>query len=486
MPQSAAPVDVEVAIVGAGFSGIAMAVELDRAGISDFVLLERGPAAGGTWRDNSYPGAACDIPSHLYSFSFEPKPDWSRHFAPQPEIEAYLRHCLAKYGLAGRLHTGQEVVTSHFDEAAKRWRVVTRAGQHYRARALVLGHGPLSEPVPPELPGLADFQGQVFHSARWPASFDAAGLRVAVIGTGASAVQIVPALARTAGRLAVYQRTPPWILPRGDRALPAWRARAFAAAPRLQRAYRDFLYWRYELRALGFTVHRALLAPARWMALGHLRRQVADAGLRQRLTPGYAVGCKRILLSDDYYPALQQPQVELVTAPIERVTAQGIVTAGGRLQALDAIVLATGFAASAYLARFDVIGRGGQRLAEAGASGALLGITVSGFPNLFLLMGPNTGLGHNSMIFMIEAQARYVRRALEGLRAAGRDTLEPLAEVQRRHGEAIERRLADSVWNSGCRSWYLHEGRNLALWPGSTVEYWWRTRRWRAGDYRLD
>ena len=482
-PAEAAPLDVLV--VGSGFSGIAMGIELRRAGIRSFVLLERADGPGGTWRDNVYPGAACDIPSHLYSFSFEPNPGWSRHFSPQAEIRAYLQHCIAKYGLAPHLSYGQEVTRARFDGASARWHVETRAGARFAARALVLGNGPLSNPALPRIPGLADFDGQLFHSARWPAGWSVRGQRVAVIGTGASAIQIVPELAREAARVEVFQRTPPWILPRHDHAIPATMRRAFLRHPRLHRAYRGWLYWRYELRALGFTVHRSLLAPGRWMALWHLRRQVADPALRRRLTPDYPIGCKRVLLSDDYYPALQRPNVTLVTTGIERVTPCGIATRDGVEHAVDAIVLATGFAATEYLSTIRIEGAGGRCLASAEEPlpAAYLGISISGFPNLFLLMGPNTGLGHNSMVFMIEAQARYARQAVQALLARDHAALEVRETVQRRFQSRIEARLARSVWNSGCSSWYLKDGRNPVIWPGFTFEYWWKTRRLRERDF---
>lgn len=488
MPQrgaDAGPTRLDVLVVGAGFSGIAIGVELLRAGIGSFRMLDRGDGPGGTWRDNVYPGAACDVASHLYSFSFEPNPAWSRHFSPQAEIRDYLHHCIGKYRLAPHIECRREVTHARFDAAGGRWEIRTRGGRDYSARALVLANGPLSNPRSPDVPGLGTFGGERFHSARWPAGWSAAGKSVAVIGTGASAIQIVPELAREAARLTVFQRTPPWILPRHDGPIPPALRRAFARHPWLHRAYRDWLYWRYESRAVGFTVHRSLLAPGRLMALAHLRRQVRDPALRRVLTPDYAIGCKRVLLSDDYYPALQKPHVALETAGIERVTAAGIVTRDGREHAFDAIVLATGFAATEYLSTLDVRGSDGRRLAAPGEPlpVAYLGITVAGFPNLFLLMGPNTGLGHNSMVFMIEAQARYARQAIAALLGRGHGSLEVREDLARRFQRRIESRLERSVWNSGCNSWYLDGGRNPVIWPGSTVEYWWRTRRFRSGDF---
>lgn len=483
---NSAPVECDAVIVGSGFSGIAMGRELGRAGIESFVILERADAPGGTWRDNSYPGAACDVPSHLYSFSFEPNPAWSRFFAPQAEIRDYLRGCLEKYALAGRVRYGCEVTAARFDAGCGRWRVVTGSGQQYLARVLVLGNGPLSNPVEPEIPGLGDFAGRSFHSARWDHSWSAAGRSVAIIGTGASAIQIVPQLAPAAARLHVFQRTAPWIVPRRDAAIGPRRRSFLARHPLLHRMYRAAIYWRYELRALGFTVHRSLLAPGRWRSLYHLRRQVGDRELRRRLTPDYAFGCKRVLLSDDYYPALQRPNVELVTAPIERVTREGILCRDGIERRVDTIVLATGFAATEYLSTIDIRNHEGRRLDEerGGLPATYLGITACGFPNLFLLMGPNTGLGHNSMIFMIEAQARYARQAIERLLQGGDARMEVRPEVQARFESHLQARLQRSVWNSGCRSWYLKDDRNPVIWPGFTFEYWWKTRRLDPRDYR--
>jgi len=484
-PSAETPRPLDVLVVGAGFSGVAIGVELRRAGIDSFLILDRGEGPGGTWRDNRYPGAACDVASHLYSFSFEPNPDWSRHFSPQAEIRAYLQHCIDKYQLAPHVACRREVTQARFDAVANGWRVRTRDGTEYLSRALVLANGPLSNPALPDIPGLDRFGGECFHTARWPAGWSAAGKAVAVIGTGASAIQVVPEVAGAARSLKVFQRTPPWIVPRHDGPIPPALRRSFARHPWLHRAYRNWLYCRYEARALGFTVHQSLMAPARWIALAHLRRQVHDRDLRRRLTPGYPIGCKRILLSDDYYPALQRDDVSLVTTGIRQISPQGVVTEDGEEHAADTIVLATGFAATEYLATLDIRGPGDRALGMPGEPlpSTYLGITVPGFPNLFLLMGPNTGLGHNSMIFMIEAQARYVRQALETLLAGEFGRLEVREDVARAFQGRIEGRLARSVWNSGCSSWYLKDGRNPVIWPGTTVEYWWRTRRLHPGDF---
>jgi len=489
MPHSPGRLPVaeyDVVIVGSGFSGIAMGYQLERAGVGSFVILERAEGPGGTWRDNSYPGAACDVPSYLYSFSFEPNPAWSRFFAPQPEIRSYLLHCLEKFGLASKVHYRSEVIAARFDRGISRWRVATRTGQQYLARVLVLGNGPLSNPAEPQIPGLGDFTGESFHSARWNHDWLAEGRRVAVIGTGASAIQIVPQLAPAAARLYVLQRTPPWILPREDAAVGSRQRTLLSRHPWLHWLYRASIYWRYELRAFGFTLHRSLLAPGRWRALAHLRRQVSDPDLRRRLTPEYEFGCKRVLLSDDYYPALQRENVDLVTSPIERVTPHGILCRDGIERRVDTLVLATGFAATEYLSTIDVRNDEGLRLDEQreGLPETYLGIAVSGFPNLFLLMGPNTGLGHNSMIFMIEAQARYARQAIERLLTDQGAVMEVRPEVQAAFDIGLRARLDRSVWNSGCHSWYLKGERNPVIWPGHTFEYWWKTRRLDPRDYR--
>ena len=486
--SAGAPADVRVAIVGAGFSGLGMAIRLLQQGIRDFVVLERGADVGGTWRDNTYPGCACDVPAHLYSFSFAPNPAWSRFYAPQPEIWEYMRACVKRYGLEPYLRFQTDVTGATWDEDAQRWRLATSRGP-LAARALVFGNGPLSEPSLPAVPGIETFAGTLFHSARWNHTHDLAGERVAVIGTGASAIQFVPRIQPVVGQLALFQRTPPWILPRLDREIPAARRALYARYPLAQRLLRARMYLERELRGYALIHRTRLLDTATRMAHDHLARQVPDAALRAKLTPSYTIGCKRILLSDDFYPAFTQPNVTLETGGIREVRPHSIVTADGREIPVDTIICATGFHVTDMPAAATVRGRDGRTLAEAWRQGgpeAYLGTTVVGFPDLFLQIGPNTGLGHNSMIYMIESQLSYILGALRLMERRGLGAVEVRPAVQGAYNRELQRRLAGSVWNSGCQSWYLHaSGRNSSIWPGQTWEYRRRTRHFDPAAYVL-
>jgi cation diffusion facilitator CzcD-associated flavoprotein CzcO len=376
--------DPYVLIIGSGFAGLGMAIRLKQAGIDDFVVLEQASGIGGTWRDNHYPGAACDVPSHLYSFSFEPWPEWSREFAPQKEILAYLEHCADKYGIRPHIRFGARVTRAGWDEDRGIWEVETSDGAKLRARVLVPGCGPLSRPVLPDIPGLEGFRGKTFHSARWDHSFPLEGKSVAVVGTGASAIQIVPEIAPRVGKLFVYQRTAPWVVPKPDGEIPAWKRAAFRRMPAAQQLARQRLYWTRELMALGFVVEPKIMKLGERFGRSYLRKKVADPVLRDKLTPRYTMGCKRVLPTNDYLPALQRPNVELVTAPIDEVRAHSIATNDGVDRAVDAIVLATGFEAAEQVAPFEIRGRGGRELNEVWTEGAeaYLGTSVAGFPNL--------------------------------------------------------------------------------------------------------
>jgi cation diffusion facilitator CzcD-associated flavoprotein CzcO len=477
-----------VVIVGTGFAGLGTGIRLKQAGFHDFTILEQAGEVGGTWRDNHYPGAACDIESHLYSFSFEPNPNWSRQFGSQWEILQYLKGCAQKYGLYPHIRFHSTVKSATFDERAGQWTVETEDGKTIRARAVVLGTGGLSRPKLPIIPGLESFAGKSFHSARWDHSTPLDGKTVGVIGTGASAIQIVPEIAPRVKKLHVFQRTPPWIVPKNDFPIgDAARAR-YRKMPLLQKLARTSLYWRHELFALGFVVEPKVMSfmgrqVERWVA-----RQVKDPALRKKVTPDYTLGCKRVLISNDWYAALQRDNVELVTEGIDEVRPQGIATHDGKLRHLDAIVLATGFQASEAVAPFAVRGRGGRDLARDWESNAeaYLGTTISGFPNLFTIVGPNTGLGHSSMVFIIESQIAYILDALRTMREKNLKMIDVRADVQREYNDEMQRRLAKTVWASGCQSWYLTKsGRNTTLWPGFTVEYRLRTRRFDADRYEL-
>ena len=476
----------EIVIVGAGFAGLGMAVQLRKRGFDDFVILERAADVGGTWRDNVYPGCACDIPSLLYSFSFATSAAWTRVYPRQPEIWEYLRHLVAAGGLRPHLRFDAEMTQAEYDEAAGTWRV-TAGGAAYECRVVILAMGALSRPHIPQLPGIERFAGPAFHSAQWRSDVDLREKNVAVVGTGASAIQFVPEIAPAVKRLTVFQRTAPWVIPRADRPVSARRAFLRRWIPGYARLSRTLLYWLLEVRALAFTVEPKLLAVQEAVVLRHLARRVPDAALRDALTPDYRMGCKRVLISDDYYPALCRPNVTLTTSPIREVRERSIVTADGAEHPADAIVFGTGFRATdGPDAR--VTGRAGRTLAEAWRDGmsAYLGTSVAGFPNLFLLIGPNTGLGHNSMVLMMEAQYRYVLGALRLLRRRKLRALDVRPEVQERYNARLQRRLARTVWASGCRSWYLdRNGKNTTLWPGFTFAFRARTRRFVPRRYEL-
>jgi cation diffusion facilitator CzcD-associated flavoprotein CzcO len=479
--------DPAIVIIGSGFSGLCMAIQLKQAGYHDFVILEKNDDLGGTWRDNQYPGCACDVPSHMYSYSFKLNPDWSRMFAPQQEIWDYIRQCVADYGIASHIRYNCAVERMEWDDAIGRWHISTAAGQLYTARAIVSGIGALHVPSVPEIPGADRFAGPAFHSAHWDQSCDLAGKRVAVIGTGASAIQIVPEIAKEASQVYVFQRTPPWIHPRPDFEIPPAVRATFAAVPPTMRAFRYGIYWLLEARAVGFAVHPALMAPMQRMAERLIERQISDPVLRAKVTPDYQVGCKRLLLSSDYYPALTRPNVQLVTDHIDRVTETGLAGADGSAYDVDVIIYGTGFKTVEAVAELNVAGREGVKLQDVWRGGieAYHGITVAGFPNFFLLLGPNTALGHNSVVFMIESQVQHVMSCLRLLARQNSDTIEVRPAALRRYNDAIQRRLRRAVWSEGgCVSWYLDaDGVNRAMWPGFSFEYWARTRRARRADY---
>jgi cation diffusion facilitator CzcD-associated flavoprotein CzcO len=484
---SADTTDFGVAIVGAGFGGLGMAMRLKQEGIHDFVVLERAGDLGGTWRDNSYPGCACDVPSHLYSFSFAPNPNWNHIFARQGEIWGYLRGCARRFGVLPHIRYDHEVTAAEWDDAAERWRIETTAGP-VAARVLVSAAGPLSQPLVPDLPGLEDFAGTKFHSAQWDHDHDLRGKRVAVVGTGASAIQFVPRIQPRVGRLYLFQRTPPWVLGRPEHRISGVEKRLLRSVPALQRALRSGIYWGGELGILGLAYDQRLVKPVEALARRHLKAQVNDPELRAKLMPSYRLGCKRVLGSYDYYPALTQPNVEVVTDPIERVHQHAIVTKDGAARELDTIIFGTGFHVTDNPMASMVRGRDGRTLAEAwdGSPQAYLGMTVPGFPNGFLIVGPNTGLGNNSIVFMIEAQVRYVIGALRAMAEHNLSTIEVRTEAHEAFQEEVQARMPGSVWtDGGCRSWYLdRHGRNSTLWPDFTWRYALRTRQFDLDNYR--
>jgi cation diffusion facilitator CzcD-associated flavoprotein CzcO len=488
MPEAAEePRHVRVAIVGAGFGGLGAAIRLLQSGERDIVVLERAQDVGGTWRDNSYPGCACDVPSVLYSFSFAPNPGWTRSFSRQPEIWEYLQHCVDQFALRPYLRFGVELERATWDDSAQRWALRTSSGE-LTADILVSATGPLCEPRIPDLPGLESFEGTVFHSARWRHDHDLAGREVAVVGTGASAVQFVPRIAPEVKRLTVFQRTAPWVVPRSDRALSRWEHAAYRRFPVLQRLVRTAVYGAREALVLGL-LHPRLARVAQRAAERHLHRQVPDPRMRAALTPDYALGCKRILISSDYLPALSRPNVSLQTTAVARVRPRSVVGADGSEHPADTIILGTGFHVTDQPIAERVAGRDGRTLAEhwQGSPTAYDTVTVSGFPNFFLVLGPNSGLGHTSVVIMAEAAIDHLVAAVRHLRVTGAAALEPSPAAQAAFVREVDRRMRGSVWTAGgCRSWYLDRtGRNSTLWPGFTPPFRRRLRTLRPEDYLL-
>jgi cation diffusion facilitator CzcD-associated flavoprotein CzcO len=474
-----------VAIIGSGFGGLGAAIRLKQHGIDDFVVLERAGDIGGTWRDNTYPGCACDVPSHLYSFSFAPNPAWPRSYSSQPDIWAYLRGCVERYGIEPHLRRDHEVREATWDGQRGCWVLDTVRGT-LTADVLISAPGPLADPSVPDLPGLASFAGTTFHSARWRHDHDLTGRAVAVIGTGASAIQFVPEIAPAVARLDLFQRTPPWVIPRTNRPISELERWLFRAAPPVQRLWRAGVYVALESRAVGF-LHPRAMGPAQLLAERYLRRSIPDPALRARLTPRYRMGCKRVLISDTYLPALTRDNVDVVTDPITEIRPHGVLTGDGATHEVDTIIFATGFHVSDAPIAERIKGRDGRSLAAAwqGSPRAYLGTTVAGFPNLFLLLGPNTALGHTSVLLMIEAQLNYLMGALDHLSRHGLTAIEPTAGAQERFVAAVDRRMAGTVWSrGGCRSWYQDvTGRNSALWPGTTWRYRQRMRRFDPAAY---
>jgi cation diffusion facilitator CzcD-associated flavoprotein CzcO len=470
-----------VAILGAGFSGLCLGIQLRKAGIESFTLFEKADSLGGTWRDNSYPGSACDLASFAYCFSFEQKTDWSRKWSPQPEILAYMEHCARKYGILPKIRFGCEIEGARFDAEAGVWRLRTTTGEEHEAEILVSGVGQLSRPHVPDLSGLDTFEGECFHSARWNHALDLHGKDVAVIGSAASAIQFIPHVAREARRLTIFQRSPNWMLPRNDRAYSEREKWLFAHVPGLARLYRWRIWLLHELmfypvmRGQRWAQRRVVKA-----AKEYIRAHISDPELRRALVPEYPPGARRLLVSDDYYPALARENVRVVLSPIERVTRDAVVTRDGESHRVDAIILGTGFETTEFLAPMKIEGPDGRFLSDVWRNGAeaYVGIAVAGFPNLFLMYGPNTNLGHNSIIFMIECQTHYILDCLRQMRERGLRWIAPRREAMDAWNHALYAELEKSVWAKTDHSWYkTASGRITNNWSGTTLEYWWRTRR---------
>ena len=482
---------LDVLIVGAGLGGLAAAIRLRASGVESLLVLERAMEVGGTWRDNVYPGCACDVPSHMYSFSFEPNTEWTRPYPQQAEIQNYILRVTDKYQLRPLIRFGTEVTALRWMSESACWQVEVAGGKPLQARHVVLATGPLNKPLVPDIPGIQDFAGVAFHSNQWRHDVDLQGRRVAVVGTGASAVQFVPEIAKQASQVHVFQRTAAWVLPRWDQPYGVLRRWAYRWVPGLQRLSRWRVYWFNEMVGMGFMGSLRMQALLRKLALHHLARQVPSTAMQAALTPNFNPGCKRLLISNTWFPTLQQPHVQLHTQAVARVTPEGLVRADGTLTPCDVIVWGTGFKATEFVAPMQVFGEAqdgvvpelsAQWRTEPAAT--KLGIMVAGFPNLYLLVGPNTGLGHNSLIFMIECQMDYIVQALQHLRRSGRQTLRLRVAVANADYRELQDKMKSTVWSSGCHSWYQNaRGHIDTLWPGYTWQYWLQTRRFKADDY---
>jgi cation diffusion facilitator CzcD-associated flavoprotein CzcO len=474
-----------VAIIGAGFGGIGMAIALEQAGIDDFVILDRADDLGGTWRDNSYPGLTCDVPSQLYSFSFRPW-RWSRRFPARDEILAYLHALVAEHGLGTRLRFNHGVASAEFDEPRAVWTLTLDDDSTLEATAVVCAVGQLGRPILPDIPGRDDFAGPSWHSARWNHEVDLNGRRVAVVGTGASAIQFVPEIAKVASHVDVYQRTPPYVLPKADRPYRDAELTLFDRVPAVRKADRLRIFLYGELLTSGFVLSPKILAAPMAMWRRQLR-VISDPELRAKCVPDYVMGCKRVVFSNDWYPALTRPNVDLVTDQIDWILPDGVATADGTIRPADVIIYGTGFQATQFLTPMQVSGHGGVRLHDAWRDGAqaYFGITVSGFPNFFMLYGPNTNLGGNSIIYMLEGQIGYVLGALRALDQHRLAWLDVRPDVQEKFNTWVQSASRTSVWETGCHSWYTVGGRNINNWPDYTFLYRYRVRRFDLAAYRF-
>lgn len=481
---------VKVCVIGTGFAGLCTGIQLKRSGIDDFVILDKADKVGGTWRENSYPGSGCDVPCHLYSFSFALNPNWSRRFAKQPEIVDYIEHCTRKYGLERHIRFRSEVREARFDEARGRWTVTLADGETIDAQFVVSGLGQLSRPQFPRIAGLDRFKGKAFHSAHWDHDYDLTGKRVAVIGSGASAIQFVPEIQPRVGHLTLFQRSPAWMISRDDHFFPGWAKWLFRNVPGVQRAYRNYTYLLLEARFPSLRRAKGLFATiARKQCQAHLDKQVTDPVLKAKLQPDYPVGCKRILISNDWYPALSQRNVDVVTDAIAEVTETGVVTRDGKLHEVDCIIYGTGFETQSFIAPMKVWGRQGAELNERWRNGAEAhkGVAIAGFPNFFVLYGPNTNLGHNSIIFMIERQVNYILQCLREVDRRGAASLDVTPTAMSSYNAHLQHDFDKTVWNTGCNSWYKNAaGKITNNWPGFTVTYWWMMRHPDFAEFRFD
>ncbi len=482
--------DYQVGIIGAGFGGLVAALKLKNAGKNNFIIFERAAEIGGTWRDNTYPGCACDVPSHLYSIASEPNPAWNYKFSRQPEILNYLKNVVANNDLAQHIRLNSDIVEIKFIESDGLWQVTDRTGKRTNVKLILSATGPLNRPVIPNFQGLDTFKGKKFHSSEWDSGCELKGKRVAIIGTGASAIQIVPTIASEVAHLSVFQRTPAWVAPRDDRKISGFEKALFKHAPFMQKGIREAFYWINEFLGKAFIGNKNIYKLAEFMSLQKLKKEVHDPEIRQKLTPPYKMGCKRILVSDDYYPTFNRPNVTLITENIEKITADSLITKDGQQHKVDIIIFATGFEAADVAIYMKIINKEGTNLidewAKTGAQ-AYHGTTVSGYPNLAFLLGPNTGLGHNSVIHIMESQMNYVLDYLNVLEKSGEKAylnVKPL--IQKVYNESVQKQFDGTVWASGCKSWYMNKfGRNTTLYPRLTVQFRKETQKINVEDYSI-
>ncbi len=490
-PGPAAPTavkTVQIAILGTGMGGLCMAAQLRRAGIDSFVMIEKAGEIGGTWRDNIYPGSGCDVPSHLYSFSFEPKVDWSRKFALQPEILDYMKQVARKYGLRPFIRFNTEVAEARFDEAERLWRIRTTTGEEITANVVVSGTGQLNRPAYPKIAGLETFAGKAFHSARWDYDVDLTDKNVAVIGNGASAIQFVPEIAPKAKKLTIFQRSANWIVPKPDRPYTEFEKRMFRRFPWLVKLHRYQIYLTLERNFLAFIQGSFFGKLFERASRKEIETHIKDPELAKKLTPDYPAGCKRILLSNDWFPTMARPNVDVETSHIAKVTPEGLVTEDGVTHKADVIIYSTGFETTTFLAPMKIVGRGGRDLNEVWAKGAEAhrGVAVAGFPNFFILYGPNTNLGHNSIIFMLECQVNYILQCIEALRSPKVKSIEVRKEAEDAFNRELQKDMQRTVWAAGCSSWYkTAEGKVTNNWSTFTMRYWWQMRHPDFAEYAL-
>jgi cation diffusion facilitator CzcD-associated flavoprotein CzcO len=479
---------VDIAIVGSGFSGLGMAIQLKRQGRDDFVVLERADEVGGTWWANTYPGCACDVPSHLYSFSFAPNPEWTETYSAQPEIRDYLIRCADQFGVRDQVRFHNDLTEARWDAGAQRWQVETTGGS-YDARVLVVAAGALFEPRIPDFPGLDSFEGETWHSARWNHEYDLKGKKIVSVGTGASAIQLVPAIQPEVEQLTVVQRTPPWVFPHTGKPTKPFQRRLYKRFPALQKLVRGAVYAQRETFVLGFVKNPKIMKLAEKIARAHMRKGLGDRqDLIDKVTPDYTMGCKRILPSNKWYPALAEDNVELVTSPIKHIKPNSVAFEDGTEREADAIVFSTGFQVTEMPSGHLVRDGEGRTLHDvwAGSPQAHKGTAVAGFPNMFMLLGPNTGLGHSSMVYMAESQINYVLEALREMDQRGAHAVEVRKDAENAYNEDLHQKLEGTVWNTGCASWYVDQhGRNVTLWPDWTFAFRRQTATFDSDSYEL-